>query len=205
MKKKENITFVPFSGLMLAESEIRDLNYRLSAIKKVLATKGEDTIEEFMTYQANPSHKRDKVLADLEEWMNVSQCPEYLREDNRLRAWHSCDNDYIEKLRSVYDALPFPLESGDVVECDGEWVVSDKVVGDMKNKYRYTLSDEEMADFELYTQLVALATRLRAKSYYFDSNNLQPCDTNEQLAERMIAGKRATIEQMTERSRSLNL
>ncbi|MBR0339093.1 MAG: hypothetical protein IIX40_02745, partial [Alistipes sp.] len=97
------------------------------------------------------------------------------------------------------------FESGDVIECDGEWVVSDKVVGDMKNKYRYTLSDEEMADFELYTQLVALATRLRAKSYYFDSNNLQPCDTNEQLAERMVAGRRATEAEMRERMRSLGL
>ena len=75
----------------------------------------------------------------------------------------------------------------------------------MFDKYAYTLTDEEMSDFELYTQLVALATRLRAKNYYFDTKSLTPCDTNEQLAECMIAGKRATIEQMTERSRSLNL
>ena len=203
--KKENITFVSYASRMLADAEIRDFNYRLNSIRKALATKGEDTIEEFMAYQANPSHKRDKVLVDLEEWMNVSQCPEYLREDNRQRAWHSCDNDYIAKLQSMFSSLPFTLNYGDIIDIDGEWLLSEKVANAMFDKYAYTLTDEEMADFELYTQLVALATRMRAKNYYFDSKSLTPCDTNEQLAECMIAGKRATIEQMTERSRTLNL
>lgn len=203
--KKQNITFVSYASRMLAEAEIRDLNYRLNSIRKALATKGEDTIEEFMAYQANPSHKRDKVLADLEEWMNVSQCPEYLREENRQRAWHSCDNGYIAKLQSMFSSLPFTLNYGDIIDIDGEWNVSQSLADAMTQKYAYTLTDEEMADFELYTQLVALATRMRAKNYYFDSKSLTPCDTNEQLAECMIAGKRATIEQMTERSRTLNL
>ena len=203
--KKENITFVSYASKMLAEAEIRDFNYRLNSIKKALATKGEDTIEEFMAYQANPSHKRDKVLADCEAWMDASHCPDYLREDNRQRAWHSCDNDFIAKMQSLINSLPFTLDDGDIIEIDGEWLLSEKVANAMFDKYAYTLTDEEMADFELYTQLVALATRLRAKNYYFDSKSLVPCDTTEQLAERMMAGKRATIEEMTERSRSLNL
>ena len=203
--KKENITFVSYASKMLAEAEIRDFNYRLNSIKKALATKGEDTIEEFMAYQANPSHKRDKVLADCEAWMDASHCPDYLREENRQRAWHSLDNDFIAKMQSLINSLPFTLNYGDIIDIDGEWNVSQSLADTMTNKYSYTLTDEEMADFELYTQLVALATRLRAKNYYFDSKSLTPCDTNEQLAECMIAGKRATIEQMTERSRNLNL
>lgn len=203
--KKENITFVSYASRMLAEAEIKDLNYRLNSIKKALASKGEDTIEEFMLYQADPAHKRDKVLADLEEWMDASHCPGYLREENRQRAWHSCDNDYIAKLQSMFSSLPFTLNYGDIIEIDGEWNVSQSLADTMTNKYAYTLTDEEMSDFELYTQLVALATRLRANNYYFDSKSLTPCDTTEQLAERMIAGKRATIEEMTERSRKLNL
>ena len=203
--KKQNITYVSYASKMLAEAEIRDFNYRLNSIRKALATKGEDTIEEFMAYQANPSHKRDKVLAECEAWMDASNCPNYLREENRQIAWHSCDNDYIAKLQSMFSSLPFTLDDGDIIEIDSEWLLSEKVANAMFDKYAYTLTDEEMTDFELYTQLVALATRLRAKNYYFDSKNLTPCDTNEQLAERMIAGKRATIEEMTERSRTLNL
>ena len=203
--KKENITFVSYASKTLAEAEIINLNYRLNSIKKALASKGEDTIEEFMLYQANPAHKRDKVLADLEEWMDASHCPGYLREENRQRAWHSCDNDYIAKLQSMFSSLPFTLNYGDIIEIDGGWNVSQSLADTMTNKYAYTLTDEEMSDFELYTQLVALATRLRANNYYFDSKSLTPCDTTEQLAERMIAGKRATIEEMTERSRKLNL
>lgn len=203
--KKENITFVSYASKMLADAEIRDLNYRLNSIRKALASKGEDTIEEFMAYQANPSHKRDKVLAECEAWMDASHCPDYLREENRQRAWHSLDNDFIAKMQSLINSLPFTLDDGDIIEIDGEWLLSEKVANAMFDKYAYTLTDEEMADFELYTQLVALATRLRAKNYYFDSKSLVPCDTTEQLAERMMAGKRATIEEMTERSRSLNL
>lgn len=203
--KKENITFVSYASKMLADAEIRDLNYRLNSIRKALATKGEDTIDEFMAYQANPSHKRDKVLAECEAWMDASHCPDYLREENRQRAWHSCDNDYIAKLQSMFSSLPFTLNYGDIIDIDGEWNVSQSLADTMTNKYTYTLTDEEMADFELYTQLVALATRLRNKNYYFDSRNLTPCDTNEQLAERMIAGKRATIQEISERSRSIGL
>lgn len=203
--KKQNITFVSYASKMLADAEIRDLNYRLNSIRKALASKGEDTIEEFMAYQANPSHKRDKVLAECEAWMDASHCPDYLREDNRQRAWHSLDNDFIAKMQSLINSLPFTLDDGDIIEIDGEWLLSEKVANAMFDKYAYTLTDEEMADFELYTQLVALATRLRAKNYYFDSKSLVPCDTTEQLAERMMAGKRATIEEMTERSRNLNL
>ena len=203
--KKQNITYVSYASKMLAEAEIRDLNYRLNSIRKALATKGEDSIEEFMAYQADPAHKRSKVLAECEAWMDASHCPDYLREENRQRAWHSCDNDFIAKMQSLINSLPFTLDDGDIIEIDGEWLLSEKVANAMFDKYAYTLTDEEMADFELYTQLVALATRLRAKNYYFDSKSLVPCDTTEQLAERMIAGKRATIEEMTERSRSLNL
>ena len=203
--KKQNITYVSYASKMLAEAEIRDFNYRLNSIKKALATKGEDTIEEFMAYQADPAHKRSKVLADCEAWMDASHCPDYLREENRQRAWHSLDNDYIAKLQSMFSSLPFILNEGDIIEIDGEWLLSEKVANAMFDKYAYTLTDEEMADFELYIQLVALATRLRTKNYYFDTKSLTPCDTNEQLAERMMAGKRATIEEMTERSRTLNL
>ena len=203
--KKENITFVSYASRMLADAEIRDLNYRLNSIRKALATKGEDTIEEFMAYQADPAHKRSKVLAECEAWMYASHCPDYLREGNRQRAWHSCDNDFIAKMQSLINSLPFTLDDGDIIEIDGEWLLSEKVANAMFDKYAYTLTDEEMADFELYTQLVALATRLRTKNYYFDTKSLTPCDTNEQLAERMMAGKRATIEEMTERSRSINL
>ena len=203
--KKENITFVSYASKMLADAEIRDLNYRLNSIRKALASKGEDTIDEFMLYQAEPAHKRSKVLAECEAWMDASHCPDYLREENRQRAWHSCDNDFIAKMQSLINSLPFTLDDGDIIEIDGEWNVSQSLADAMTQKYAYTLTDEEMADFEIYTQLVALATRLRNKNYYFDSRNLTPCDTTEQLAERMIAGKRATIEEMTERSRSLNL
>lgn len=72
-------------------------------------------------------------------------------------------------------------------------------------KYRYTLSDEEMSDFEQYTQFVELATRLRNKHYMFETKNLMHCDSEEQLAERFVRSKRATIEEITKQRRELGL
>ena len=63
------------------------------------------------------------------------------------------DNANEEKVRK--------FRYGDVVEVNGEWRVALSVPAKLLEKYRYTLSDEEMSDFEQYTQLVELATRLR--------------------------------------------
>lgn len=203
--KKQNITFIPYAGNMLAEAEIRELNYTLGNVKKLLASKNEDTLEVFFEYQADPAHKRNEVLAECEEWMNSTNCPAYLREENRLRAYHSCDNDYIDKLLSRFDALPCKLAEGDIAEVEDEWVISEALAQSMKNKYAYTLSDDEMRDFEVYTKLVALATKLREKSYYFDTRQLQPCDSDKKLAERMVAGRIATTEEMNARMRELGM
>lgn len=202
---KKNITYVSHAGRGLAQDKCFELNRLLSNLQNTLATKGEDTIDQAMKYQTNPAYKRDEILRDCEEYIAKTGMPNYLREDAMQRAYHSCDNDYIEKLQSLFDSFPLSFKAGDVVEENGVWVVSQSAFNRLMEKYTYTLTDEEMADFEIYTQLVALATRLRNKNYYFDSRNLTPCDTNEQLAERMIAGKRATIQEISERSRSIGL
>lgn len=203
--KKQNITFTPYACNTHIEAEIRGLNYTLEKAKALLASKNEDTLEEFFEYQADPTHKRNKVLAECEEWMNATNCPAYLREENRLRAYHSCDNDYIDKLQSLIGGIPCVFAKGDIVEVEGEWVISEELARSIKNKYAYTLSDDEMRDFEVYTKLVMLATKLREKNYYFDTRQLLPCDSDKELAERMVAGRRATTEEMNARMRELGM
>ena len=203
--KKQNITFIPYAGNMLAEAEIREINYTLGNVKKLLASKNEDTLEEFFEYQADPAHKRNKVLAECEEWMNSTNCPAYLREENRLRAYHSCDNDYIDKLQSLFGGMPCVFAKGDIIEVEREWVISEELMQSIKSKYAYTLSDEEMRDFEVYTKLVTLATKLRERHYYFDTRYLQPCNSDKELAERMVAGRIATTEEMNARMRELGM
>lgn len=202
---KKNITYVSHAGRGLADTKCFELNSLLSQLQRILADKGEDTIEQAMLYQANPSYKRDKVLQGCEEYITKTGMPEYLQEDARQRAYHSCENDYIEKLQTLFDSFPLSFSDGDIIEVDGKWVVSQSVVDRLLEKYTYTLTDEQMVDFELYTQLVTLATRLRNKNYYFESRDLTPCDTEEQLAEQFVRCKRATIEEMTQRAREIGM
>ena len=203
--KKQNITFIPYASNMQIEAEIRGLNYSLEKVKTLLSSKNEDTLEEFFEYQADPAHKRNKVLAECEEWMNATNCPAYLREENRLRAYHSCDNDYIDKLQSLFGGMPCVFAKGDIIEVEREWVISEELMQSIKSKYAYTLSDEEMRDFEVYTKLVTLATKLRERHYYFDTRYLQPCNSDKELAERMVAGRIATTEEMNARMRELGM
>ena len=203
--KTKNITFVSHAGRELVCNQCVELNILLARLQSTLSENSEATLEQAMLYQANPSYKRDEVLKGCEEYIAKSGMPEYLQEDTRQRAYHSCDNEYVEKLQALFDSLPLSFKAGDIIEKDGKWVVSQTAVEKLTEKYTYTLTNEEMADFELYTQLVALATRLRKKNYFFDSRNLTPCDTEEQLAERFVRGRIATIEEISQRAREIGL
>lgn len=202
---KKNITYVSHAGRGLADTKCFELNSLLSQLQSILAEKGEATIEQAMLYQANPTYKRDEVIRGCEEYIANVRMPEYLRADALQQAYHSCDNDYIQRLEAIFASFPLSFGDGDIIEVDGKWVVSQSVVDRLLEKYTYTLTDEQMVDFELYTQLVTLATRLRNKNYYFDSRDLTPCDTEEQLAERFVRCKRATIEEMTQRAREIGM
>lgn len=90
-------------------------------------------------------------------------------------------------------------------EVEREWIISEELVQSIKNKYAYTLSDDEMRDLEVYAKLVTLATKLREKNYYFDTRQLFPCDSDKELAERMVAGRIATTEEMNARMRELGM
>lgn len=48
-------------------------------------------------------------MAQCEEWMNSTNCPDYLREDYRQKAYASCDNEYIAKVHSAMFGLKLNL------------------------------------------------------------------------------------------------
>ena len=52
MKKQENISFVPSWSEQFIKDAVAKYNLKLSAIKKILAEKGEDTLEKGIEYQS---------------------------------------------------------------------------------------------------------------------------------------------------------
>ena len=65
MKKQNNISFVPSWSEQFIKDAVSKHNLKLSAIKKVLAEKGEDTIEKAIEYQQKGADfERKAVLVD---------------------------------------------------------------------------------------------------------------------------------------------
>ena len=68
MKKQNNISFVPSWSESFIKDAIAKHNLKLSTIKKVLAEKGEDTIERAIEYQEKGADfERKQVLAECAE------------------------------------------------------------------------------------------------------------------------------------------
>ena len=68
MKKQNNISFVPSWSEQFINDAVAKHNLKLSAIKKVLSEKGEDTLEKAIEYQSKGADfERKAVLAECED------------------------------------------------------------------------------------------------------------------------------------------
>ena len=193
---KKNITFISYAGRDLVKREVNDLNYRLSKVKSFLATKGEDTIEEFFKYQEKPTYKRDAVLAECEAYIKNTAMPIYLQADARQRAYESCDNYYIGSLQSMFASLPKFAES-DITEQDGAWVVSQSFTEKLLQKYSRTYTDEEMKAYSIYKELCEKAKELHDLNFFLNEgcgayDALCPLEDKEAEVERFLNYRKLT-------------
>lgn len=168
MKKQNNISFVPSWSEQFIKDAIAKHNLKLSAIKKVLAEKGEDTIERAIEYQTNGADfERKQVLAECEEYIKNTGMPVYLQEDARKRAYDSCDNDYIGRLSVALRGCSLNFEK-DVVEVSGEWTIADHIRESIVSEHTYTFTDEEQKAYGIYRELCEKAKELHDLHYFLN-------------------------------------
>lgn len=168
MKKQNNISFVPSWSESFIKDAVNKHNLKLSAIKKVLAEKGEDTLERVIEYQTKGADfERKQVLAECEEYIKNTGMPTYLQEDARKRAYESCDNDYIGRLSVALRGCPLCFEK-DVIEVGGKWEIAEHIREDIVAKYTYTFTDEEQKAYGIYRELCEKAKELHAMHYYLN-------------------------------------
>ncbi|MBO5332046.1 MAG: hypothetical protein J6A72_06665 [Alistipes sp.] len=135
-------------------------------MRKTLADGGEN-IEDAIKYQKRgAAWKRKQVIAECEAWMDATNCPTYLREDNRKKAYESCDNDYIAKIHSVMFGLKLDLATQVEVTESGRWIVAKSVADAMLEKERRVLDADEVEAYRLYQQLITIADQLHQRYYY---------------------------------------
>lgn len=165
---QENISFVPSWSEQFIKDAIAKHNLKLSTIKKVLAEKGEDTLERVIEYQQKGTDfERKQVLASCEDYIKNTGMPTYLQEDARKRAYDSCDNDFIGRLSVALRGYPLRFEK-DVVEVGGEWVIADHIREGIVAEHTYTFTDEEQKAYGIYRELCEKAKELHDLHYFLN-------------------------------------
>ena len=168
MKKENNISFVPSYSEQFIKDAVKKYSLKLSSIKKILAEKGEDTLEKAIEYQSKGADfERKAVLASCEEYIKNTGMPVYLQEDAKQRAYNSCDNDFIGRLSVALRGCSLNFEK-DVIEVGGEWVIADHIREEIVAQHTYTFTDEEQKAYGIYRELCEKAKELHAMHYYLN-------------------------------------
>lgn len=168
MKKQNNISFVPSYSEQFIKDAVVKHNLKLSAIKKILAEKGEDTLEKAIEYQSKGADfERKAVLAECAEYIKNTGMPVYLQEDAKQRAYNSCDNDFIGRLSVALRGCSLNFEK-DVIEVGGEWVIADHIREEIVAQHTYTFTDEEQNAYGIYRELCEKAKELHAMHYFLN-------------------------------------
>ena len=164
------LTFIPHISYGVVKDIVAEHNSKLDRVRKVLAEKGEGLTEAIEYQKKGAAWKRKKVLEDCESWMNATNCPNYLREEYRQKAYASCDNDYIARVASALSSLRLDLAKDVEVTADGEWRVVQAIPDNLLEARRYTLTEEEAEAFRLYQELLSIAEKLRERNYFITSS-----------------------------------
>lgn len=164
------LTYIPHISYGVVKDIVKEHHAKLDRIRKVLAEKGEGLSEAVEYQKKGAAWQRKKVLEDCESWMNATNCPNYLREEYRQKAYASCDNDYIARVASALSSLRLDLAKDVEVTADGEWRVVQAIPDNLLEARRYTLTEEEAEAFRLYQELLSIAEKLRERNYFITSS-----------------------------------
>ena len=164
------LTYIPHISYDVVRDIVKEHHAKLDRIRKVLAEKGEGLSEAVEYQKKGAAWQRKKVLEDCESWMNATNCPNYLREEYRQKAYASCDNDYIARGASALSSLRLDLAKDVEVTADGEWRVVQAIPDNLLESRRYTLTEEEAEAFGLYQELLTIAEKLRERNYFITSS-----------------------------------
>lgn len=168
MKKQNNISFVPSYSEQFIKDAVVKHNLKLSAIKKILAEKGEDTLEKAIEYQTKGADfERKAVLAECAEYIKNTGMPVYLQEDAKQRAYNSCDNDFIGRLSVALRGCSLNFEK-DVIEVGDKWEIAEHIREEIVAQHTYTFTDEEQKAYGIYRELCEKAKELHAMHYFLN-------------------------------------
>lgn len=200
----EKIKFTPSAASKFIEADLAAVDNAVLRAFRYLDGHGEG-IEDLKKYIAKGyDYKRRQVLDECKKWLADSNAPEYLHTDMMQKAYDSlgAENDYIDGLPShiglnarLWNGSTIHLTPDDIeVTESGCWRAKDEIIYQIHDAHTRTLTEEEMADFGLFTELTNISKKLRARGYTFESRasgrdeleDFETCETDEERAETML-------------------
>lgn len=108
--------------VMAAKDEVRSTENYLNEFSSTLAdlglTAGVKGV--FQRMEIGASAELDAAMSEVEDYIQRTSMPEYLRADARQKARESIDEDILRKLGPLIDRFPAGLTEDDVLEVDGK-------------------------------------------------------------------------------------
>lgn len=163
-----------FSAEQIRKNE-QKANERLMKLQKLIEGQGE-SLQDCKGYAEKGAFwKVEQVMAECEDWLNKTQCPQYLRADAMQRAKESIPQD----VRDYYQNLAYHLNIRfgmmssdpiislltDVEVIEGKWCVSKAFVNAQLEGARYYLSEREKSDVEAIVRLLKRAKAMERRGY----------------------------------------
>lgn len=143
--------------VVAAKDEVRSTENYLNEFSNTLAdlglTAGAKGV--FHRMEIGASAELDAAMKEVEDYIQRTRMPEYLRADARRRAEESVDEAILRKLGPLVSRFPAGLKKEDVIEADGKLRLSDGYKERyIKEKSTFELPQEVAEDAEAFQKFL---------------------------------------------------
>lgn len=157
---KQKFSFIStFHKQNIARAE-EAANRKLAALQEFMTEHGE-TLADAVEYQKRGADYKVKAVEDeCKSWLAATRTPFYLHFDYLDKARQSLGADALKYYKALYSAIiiPFADETLDlskdvVISKSGAWCVAPALVAKRLEAGRFTMTEEEVADYETFNAL----------------------------------------------------
>ena len=192
-------SFVHIHDVEKIRKSERMANENLSKLQKLIECRGE-SLQDCKEYAEKGAFwKVEKVMGECSDWLDKTQCPQYLRADAMQRAKESIPQDVRDYYQNLAHHLNirFGMMSSDPVislltdveEIEGKWRVSKMFVNAQLEAARYYLSEREKSDVEAIVRLLKRAKAMERRGYDAVALMSDLWKASEQIIAQTIVGR----------------
>lgn len=143
--------------VIAAKDELREIEVFLDTFSVTLSDLGLPAGMDGILHRVKigASAELDAAMKEVEDYIQRTRMPEYLRDDARQKARESIDEDILRKLGPLIDRFPAGLKKEDVIEADGKLRLSDGYKDRyIKEKSTFELPPDVASDVDAFQKFL---------------------------------------------------